>query len=366
MKSITFGEVVKEFKTKKYKSESCSNWSEFYRQQNKNFKDILVTLDIVDAVSYLKNNSGHYSFDEKDIDFLVQVLLDYIGDNFQNMRKGLFINVPDEYIVWVVEGFIKIFNHNKLKKDIKNQIILKMYKRTDYPLRKRQYSILQMHNKLEEVVNYIFEPKMCNYMTVKDNYTWLTAMEQDFFAFIKRWNDLYYRMGEERNDELNDIAWKVAEQMTKEEEEDAMIDFAISGPLLYELKKNKEYQRLLCRQKALENPQKGFIKDKIKEYEQISMRIKAIYEETYIKVRREILPSAILLKPFKQLYGNEYETMLDSEKLLNNVMQERKADIENERRFEESHKWEVENYPQIDFDKLHEDVENICLLGNEE
>jgi hypothetical protein len=366
MKPVTLVEVIKEFQIIKCNSENPPNWNEFYRQQSKNFKDVLVTLDILDAVSYLKNENGHYSFDEKDMSFLVQVLIDYTDINFQNMRKNHFINVTDEYIVWVVEGFIKIISRKIIEKDIKNQIILKMYKRTDYPLRKRQNIILQMHHKLEEIVNYVFEPKLFNFMTVNDNYTWITAMEQDFRAFIHRWEDLYNRMGEARSEEINDIAWDAAEQMTEEEKEESNIEFTIIGQLLHELKRNIEYQNLSARRKELEDFKKGFIKDKEKEFTQISLRMKEIYDEIYIKIRREILPSAILLKPFEQLHINEFETMIDSEELLIKVIQESKDEVEKQKIQEKIKKLDIDNNPQIDFEQLRKDVSNICLLGKVE
>ena len=324
MNTLTLAEVIAVLEDEKNKNNNSPKLAgdEFYRQQTKNFKDILNVLDLTEAIKDLKNKSGNYSFYEKDKDFLVKILQNYVENDFKKMRKGLFKEANSEYIVYIVEGFVEIIKKKIIDETKREEIILKMYNRTNYPLRKCENILFNLQDELKKIINYALEPKIDNFLPKQDQYTWLTAMQKDFRRFIQKWDTIHFNMQEERNYEINENAWNEASNMTKEEENHVMMRATIVSRREDILKEHEEYKKLSKRLAKLVEPQRGFIKDKEKEYERIVTKKNTILDEIWSGVNKELFPDT-LLKNDEQLQGNKPdEMMIESNELLNRAIQE--------------------------------------------
>lgn len=265
----------------------------FYRKNSGYFSDILCTLGINEYKTYLKKDfedSKEYMFMAEDKDFLMCLLKEYTSEQFKKLRRAQINEVPDNYIVWLFEGFQDVFLHNKVPENIYQAVCVAMASRLDYPLRKAYGEILNIGNELDDLLRLAFEPKYKTYLSGNDNMAWLVALKQDFQSFIKWWSDIHDIMGEIRCEEINDMAEQEAYNMSEKEQLNAEIEFAICGPLTDALEHDEKYQKLIEDKNKLLSKRTGFVKSQKHDLDSLTTQIRIRYTEIHDRIIRENFP----------------------------------------------------------------------------
>lgn len=358
----------------------------YYETQAEYLKEILETMGLEGQNDYLKGRhkpTGKYMFLEEDKEFIIEMLMQFTG-KMDPLRRADYQNADDEFVVWLSEGIIRLFKHNEVEDDKLNEFLQAINNRVNYPIRKQLAIIKKMRGKLENLVDLIFKPRLVSNMTKMDNYMWLLSMEQDYADFILKWNDIYNKMSEIRQDELNEMVEKEASEMSPEEIEEAEIDWFISGNFLRQLNENEEYRKLtreiddICgivtedifdysvvKENYSSEGNKSNIMKKNprivsankKRYEELVRRINEIQEETRRKLIVELLPMHKYREPFKFMDEPDYSTMCGSDELIKEAIEERLQDIQLQKDLERRRK-DMENIPNLDIEKILREYKN--------
>ncbi|WP_307992512.1 hypothetical protein [uncultured Clostridium sp.] len=352
----------------------------FYTTQTEYLIEILEVMGLKGKNKYLKgghSSKGKYKFLEEDKEFIIEMLMEFKAKMIP-LRTANYREADDEFVVWLSEGLIKLFKHNNVPDDKLNEFSYAINNRVHYPLRKRRAIIKRMREKMDRLIDLIFEPRLVNYMTGMDNYIWLLSMEEDYADFISKWIDIYKKMSEIRQDELNDMAEQEAKEMTCEEIEEAEIEFFIAPQFLRKLKEDTEYKKLVKEKNDILGivtedisnyemlPKLNYLQDRKSErnkkkprivftnkkrYEEIVNRICKIEEETKKKVIAELLPMYKLREPFQFMEEPDYSKMCGSDELIKKALEYRAECIEGQKDFEKYRK-DMENMPKVDIKKI--------------
>lgn len=352
----------------------------YYETQTQYLKEILETIGLEGQENYLKGRhspKGKYMFLKEDKEFIIEMLMQFTK-KMEPLRRADFLNADDEFVVWLSEGILRLFKHNEVSEEKLREFSCAINKRVDYPLRKQRAIIKKMREKLENLVDLIFQPRLVNYMTESDNYIWLLSMAKDYWSFILKWNDIYKRMSEIRQDELNKIAEREANEMSSEEIEAAEIEWFLGPSILRNLRNNKEYRKLikerddicgivtndvfdsdtLCEKISSQENKSCRIKKKPrivsankKRYAEIVKRIGEIQEETERKLVTELLPMHKYRESFEFMDEPDYSTMCGSDELIKNAIEERRQCIQTEEN-SEMHSKNVGSIPNLDIEKI--------------
>ena len=188
------------------------------KSQRKNFlsknarylTEIFKAMQLTEYTSYLKpklneENMG-YQFSSKSKGFLVELLNQYTSENMLELRRGHWDKVSDRFIVWIVEGLYWTFKYLDVPQNVLEKIAVEMSNLTDYPVRARYGKVFQMTYDLEQLAGRAFWPRWKSHLLGNDNCIWLDSMIEDLKLFIDKWSYIYADMGEQRQEEVNEIA----------------------------------------------------------------------------------------------------------------------------------------------------------------
>lgn len=256
------------------------------REQRKNFlsknikylNEIFKAMRLTDYMRYIKPrfdiNENGYEFSAKSQTFLVELLNHYTNENILELRRGHLDKVSDRCIVWIVEGFYRIFMYNNVSEDILNQIALAMCNWTDYPVRLRYGKMFQMTYDLEQLAGRSYWPKWKTNLSGNDNCVWLDAMQMDLKLFIDKWEYIYNDMGEQRQEEVNEIAEKNYYNRNPRNDIRAEIEFALAEKINYAMEHDEKLNKLQDElNKEVVYKKTGFYADKLDALEYMKKRI---------------------------------------------------------------------------------------------
>lgn len=360
----------------------------FYEQQTKYFDEIFFVLDLKAEKRLLKRN-GNFVFNEDDSKFVKELLAEFTG-KLDLMRRGIFAEVDDRFIIWVFEGVMRLFRNNNVSETDLQLVANKMYNRIDYPIRKKRAIMLKMQDRLHEVIDRVFEPKFVNYLTRMDNYIWLSGIEKDFSVFMSEWLKIREQMSEIRECEV----WEAAHQSyTEDEIEEAKIQFLVAEDFNLALKNDSEYNKLekeyndilgIPDEKHIKKINIGsFLTDEAnkldvgkkkkrivaankKRIDQLCVLLEKKKNEIYENVVSKKIPGYKVKKPFTSEIDADFSSMCSAEDLLRQAIVERQEKIQFDKELEERLKNRFENISKIDIDSLLKDIKaNIEVLGNE-
>lgn len=361
-------------------SEKEERLQTYYNSKSRNFTEIIHILDLDKEINYLKTNkNGNFSFGEEDKEFFVELLSEY-SNKLDPLRRGDFSNVNFEYLEWIYENIIKVFQRNNVGKDEIRNIALKMNNRLNYPLIKSKNSILKFEQRLINLLNKAFSCKSLP-LNRMDLYTWLEAFEQDYKAMINQWCSIINRMSEIRECELLDLAEEDSYKMNEDEEIKANIDWIISGKLMKRLESDEEYISLQKQYNELIGNQnekeyksekdefnnihennlrkKPYIKKVENKLEKVAEDMKKRYDKIYFSIVKETFPNYEIscIEDKKQ----DFSELCSSKQLLEKAINELKEDIEFDKKIKEE-RINID-LPDIDFEDIRKNLENICSLG---
>lgn len=342
----------------------------FYEQQTKYFDEIFFVIDLKKEKDLLKLN-GNFSFSEEGANFVKQLLREFTG-KLDLMRRGTFAEVDDRIIIWVFEGVMRLFRNNNVSEADLRVIANKMYNRIDYPIRKKRAIILKMQDRLNELIDHVFEPKFINYLTRVDNYIWLSGIEEDFSAFISEWLEIREQMLEIRECEVGEVDHH---DYTEDEIEDVNIPFFVAADFNAALRNDSEYNKLqkeyndilgITDEINVEKKKKRIVAANIKRIDQLRALLAAKMDAVYEKVVSEKIPGYKLKKPFNIEIDVDFSYMCSAEELLRQAIAERQEKIQLNKELDERRKKRYEEISKIDIDSLLKDIKaNVRLLGNE-
>lgn len=360
----------------------------FYEQQTKYFKEIFLVLDLEEEKEFLKRN-GNFAFSKEDSKFVKKLLSEFTG-KLDLMRRGTFAEVGDGIIIWVFEGVMRLFRNNNVSENDLRLVANKMYNRIDYPIRKKHAIILEMQNRLHEMIDRVFEPNFISYLTRMDNYIWLSGIEKDFTFFMLEWLEIRGKMSEIRECELLEANHR---DFTEDEIEEANIQFFVAEDFNAALRNDSEYNKLkkeyndilgIPDEKPTNNidirsfrtdetdksdavkKKKRIVAANKKRIDQLCVLLDKKMADIYEKVVSEKIPGYKLKKPFITEKDADFSYMCNAEELLRQAIAERQEKVQLEKELDERRKSRYEEISKIDIDNLLKDIKtNVRLLGNE-
>ena len=325
---ITLSDVCDELYSRQHK-DTEDLLSKRTKQQRTNFlsknikylNEIFKAMQITDYVKYIKPSfqmeENGYEFSSKSLEFLVDLLDKYTDRNVLELRRGHLSEVSDRCVVWIVEGLYKVFMYNGVPEETLNQIGIKMSNYTDYPVRVRYGKMFQMTYDLEQLASRTFWPKYRTYMSREDNSLWLDAMQKDLKLFIEKWRYIYVRMGEYRQDEVNNLAEESYTKMTPDQLKRAEIEFALSEELDKAINKDKELKKLKDEMnKEIVYKKTGYYADKQDSFEYMKKRIRIRTE----KVEQAVFEKYGINVPPDDEENIAFDTMKSSKIILEEVI----------------------------------------------
>lgn len=219
-----------------------SKFDNFYKDRSKYFNEITHACDLDNNMEAIKIDKN-YSFSERDKKFIISVLKEYTG-KLDPLRRGEIRNTDAEFRVFLFEGFMEIFSSSNATPDIKESAAENMYNRLEIPVCKMHALRDVSYKKFTDMIDTNMN-KFCFGMNTMEKYTWLTAMTMDFQKFISKWGDLFLRMSEIRQCEIDDVAENKSRNITEAEHLHALLQFQYAGAILNRVKNDKIYQDLL-------------------------------------------------------------------------------------------------------------------------
>jgi chaperonin cofactor prefoldin len=102
------------------KYDDLDNFNNFYKQKQKEFNDILETLNLADYSNLLKQ-SGQYRFNSKDKDFVKEILSEYTK-KLEPLRRADYNNADPDFIIKLHDGFITLFQNLEVSDEQLNEI----------------------------------------------------------------------------------------------------------------------------------------------------------------------------------------------------------------------------------------------------
>ncbi|MBN1035094.1 hypothetical protein DWC20_05955 [Clostridium botulinum] len=328
-------------------------YKQFMSKNARYLKKILEALTISEYERFLKpgfdTTANGYEFSVKDMAFLKELLHSYTSNSMLELRRGHMENVPDRFVVWIVEGMYKVFLNNDIPdKDI-NKIVICMSNRTDYPVRKRFCDIADFGYCLEELASNVFKPRWMTNLTGNDNCVWLDAFKKDAKAFFEKWSYIYDSMGEERQEEVNNIGEENYYRMTDNDIFRAEVEWALSKELSDAIRNDTILKDLNKKRDDAINSKTGFDTERVDYIANISQRISKrrvkVEQETFRKYLGDIdVPEESEIKR-----DSDFDDLMESEELL-------KQAIEDYKQSTVPVSFPLEDLPDINFDELRKEM----------
>lgn len=299
----------------------------FLSKNIKYLNEMFKALEITDYMKYIKPgfnmNENGYEFPEKSRGFLVDLFDKYTEDNVLELRRGHFDKVSDRCIVWIVEGMYRMFMNNEVPKEELNQIGLIMSNLTDYPVRLRYGKVFQMTYDLEQLASRAYLPKWRTNLSGNDKCVWLDAMEDDMKVFIKKWQYIYYSMGEDRQMEVNEIQESNIHRMTPEYELRAVIDFAFAEKIGEAMRNDEKLVALEDElNKEIVYKKTGYHADKQDSFEYMKKRIYKRQEEIQQEVFDKYCKDVYVPPEEDIVFDSDFENMKSSKEILEEAIKD--------------------------------------------
>jgi len=259
----------------------------------KYFKMILKVLGIETYVYLLQPQKGTgettYYFSEKSLDFLVELLNRYTDDNMLELRRGHLENVSDGFMVWLYEGFSRVFIYRNVSDKDLSEIESILAVTTDYPQRNKRSEAIGLASTIEELVNISFRPKLRTNLGRNDNVYWLEAMKAELLLFIDKWSRIYSDMGDIRQEEINALAEEDSKNADINQEVFACLQFEYAEEIRVANENDSRLKELQEELKKLEEKKAGDCLQKQKDFQYLQERIqhhltnnmKAVIESHY-------------------------------------------------------------------------------------
>lgn len=329
-------------------------YKQFMSKNAQYLKKILEALTIRKYEKFLKPGfditSNGYSFNVKDMEFLKELLNSFTEKQMLELRRGHMENVPDRFLVWIVEGMYKVFLNNNVPNEDINKIAMCMSNMTNYPVRKRFCDISDVGYELEKLASNVFKSKWMTNLNGNDNCIWLDAFNKDARAFLNKWAYIYNNMSEVRCEEVNNLAEEDYYRMTDENTFRAELDWHFAGELSNATDNDKILKDLIKKRDDAINSKTGFDTERFNYIENMSQRISqrlCIVEEDILKKH---LGDVELPKELEIKNDSKFDNLMDSEEVL-------KQAIEDYKESRVSMKFPLEDIPDIDFDELRKEIQ---------
>ena len=317
---------------------------------SKNIKYLNAVFDallITQYMCYIKPNfnidENGYEFSFKDKIFLTELLANFTCTNMLELRRGHMDKVSDRFVVWIVEGMYRVFMNNDVPQNILNDIGIVMSNRTEYPIRRRYGAIFVLGYNLEQLAGKAFQPKWMTNLNRNDNCVWLNALEADLKLFIRKWDYIYYNMGEGRQVEVEAIGEQSQLRMTAEDDLRAEIEFALAEKLNAAMDNDHKYNSLKKELYKEISKKTGFDTERHDGYEYMSKRISQRKEEIEQQVFKEYC-EGINVPPERDIVeDSDFDNMKSSEEVLKEAIEDYKGSLVAFPKLE---------LPDIDIDKI--------------
>lgn len=324
-------------------SEAVRNYCKDRRNE---LTDLLKRLGVGESIDLLRDGGrGSFVFYRSEVPFINE-LLDERSKKLVPIRRGEHFNLQDEYAVHLYENIYGMF----LKrcggdKERAYKASFGAYNVLDIPIHEKGISIRNMQKQFEDITRMIFEERMRNITSRKDDLTWINFVADDIKRSYERYVRLYDLMYELRQCEINDKAEQEYKNMSKEDldrlEEEEFLSISV-----YQSYINNEEVRELYQEESnitgrpvpwevnIHNSDQGKKREElslqeIKNVERIEEKLRKLYEEEREKTLKDALAGALVDSQFEKDFIYPETEYMTSEDLLKKAMEEYKEENSN-------------------------------------
>lgn len=251
-----------------------------------------------------------YRFPKISKDFVLHILMHHKDQDYQELRRGKFRDVPVSTMTFLVDGFtfmLSSLGHDE--KTVQNQRH-QMEHRLQYRMRverqKLDVEIQALCHDLDGYENDLFG------MNTDDTacfFDFVCSKVKELRSYVSEVQSCYH---DTRQEELTDLAMQEAAEMDNEE---AMLDINHTLILDDALGKNTRYQELLKEKHEILQTD-DFVKNQKKRFEQVVAEMNDISRQTEIELFDEELPeekdSPLVLKHPSQVLRESIEYVAES------------------------------------------------------
>jgi hypothetical protein len=272
------------------KYDDLDNFNNFYKQKQKEFNDILETLNLADYSNLLKQ-SGQYRFNSKDKDFVKEILSEYTK-KLEPLRRADYNNADPDFIIKLHDGFITLFQNLEVSDEQLNEIGNSLSNRIKYLRKLMESKTRLIEAKTNDLIRLSFAGQNYDFhnLDIKDMYAWLSAMVQDFDLFYSKWKTIIEIMAQLKDDEISEQCSSAVNNLSKSGLYKLQMENIISAKATEMLRDNEEYQEIIKQINAIiYSPKKQPLISKVrKEFDKLQERKDEILKPLYNKISQEL------------------------------------------------------------------------------
>lgn len=226
------------------KEKYSPEFESFYCQKNKEFKDIIRTVDLEEEFEQIKI-SGEFCFTNTDKSFIKELLNEYTG-KLQPLRRADYIGADSLFVFKLHDGFIDIFKNAGVNDNVLLVVDNKINNRIKYPIKKAENYISNINSSIKDLISNVYgenDPQM-TYLNRNDKFIWLAHMADDFKLFYDKWSAILEYMAITRYEETEEIIKAYIKSLNPEELNNFYKNEKILSESTKILAQNKFYKNL--------------------------------------------------------------------------------------------------------------------------
>jgi hypothetical protein len=316
----------------------AASFQEYKRDRKKELLSLFKKLGLEDSLDLFKTIEGKkvkaYWFYDEEVELITRLYEDYSGP-LVSVRKEQFSDLEDKYAIKLYEDIFSLFTRRGLSSEEAYNRTKTTYNILDYPLRKRQIVIGDLACQFEKITGQIFEERLRNVTSRKDDYEWIEYAGNRIKSTINEMIHLYDVMFQLRQNEINEYAEEKFHSMTKEELEQLEEEDVNALQIYAECENLPRVQELRKKERKITGepddkrellmnwtPRRDYTLKESQALEKIYAEIRELYKKTQVKVQKESIAYRDLQPKLEKKISFESNGLKSSKELLHCALEE--------------------------------------------